>query len=39
MENNKYINKYFDKKPNAAKRPTKKQSKNFICLALKICQE
>ena len=34
IESNKYKNKYLDRKPIAAKKPTKKQSKNFICLEL-----
>ena len=34
IETNKYKNKYFDKNPNAANNPTKKQSKNLILLEL-----
>ena len=32
IESNKYINKYLDKKPTAANKPIRKQSKNFIFL-------
>ena len=32
IKNNKYINKYLDKKPTAANKPIRKQSKNFIFL-------
>ena len=34
IDNNKYKNKYLDKKPIAPNKPIKKQSKNFIFLAL-----
>ena len=34
IETNRYKNRYLDKKPKAANRPTKKQSKKFISLSL-----